>query len=44
MNFSAVTMLIGYVSASVGALVVSVKVACALGSESVAAFGGNFFG
>ena len=44
MNVGVVKMLVAYVSASVGALVASVKVACALGSQSIAVFGGNFFG
>jgi hypothetical protein len=44
MNFGIVKMLVAYLSASAGALMASVTVACALGGQSVAAFGGNFFG
>jgi len=44
MNFGVVKMLAAYISASVGALVASVQVACALGNQAVVAFGGNFFG
>jgi hypothetical protein len=44
MNFGMVKMLVAYLTASVGALVTSVMVACALGGHSLVIFGGNYFG
>ena len=43
MNLGVVKVLAGYISASVAALVASVKLACILGSEMMIAFSGNFF-
>ena len=43
MNFSVAKVLAGYLTASVAALVASVKVACVLGSQIVIAFSGSFF-
>ncbi len=43
MNFGVVKVLAGYTSASVAALVASVKLACILGSQTMIAFSGNFF-
>lgn len=43
MNFGAVKMLAGYLTASGAALVASVKLACALGGPTMIAFSGNFF-
>ncbi len=44
MDFAVVKMIIGYATASIGALVVSVKLACALGTNLVFSLNGNFFG
>jgi hypothetical protein len=44
MDFGIVKMLVAYLTASVGALVTSVKVACALGGHTMVIFGGNYFG
>ena len=44
MNFGIAKMLVAYLTAIVGALVTSVIVACALGGQTMAIFGGNYFG
>lgn len=43
MNFGAVKVLIGYLSASAAALLATVKLACALGGQTVLTFSGSFF-
>ncbi len=43
MNIGVVKVLAGYASASIAALVASVKLACILGSQMVTAFSGSFF-
>ena len=43
MDFGAVKILAGYLTASAAALVASVKVACVLGGQTMLAFSGNFF-
>jgi len=43
MNFGAVKMLTGYLTASAAALVASIQLACALGDQTMIAFSGNFF-
>ncbi len=43
MNLGVAKVLAGYLSASAAALVASVKLACILGSQMMASFGGNFF-
>lgn len=43
MNFSVVKVLAGYLTASVAALVASVKLACVLDGPMMIAFGGIFF-
>ena len=43
MNFGVVKVLAGYTSASIAALVASVKLACILGSQMMITFSGNFF-
>jgi hypothetical protein len=43
MNFGVVKVLAGYLTASAAALVASVKLACALGGQTMIAFSGNFF-
>jgi hypothetical protein len=42
MDFSAIKVLAGYLSASAAAVVATVKLACALGQD-VITFSGNFF-
>jgi hypothetical protein len=44
MNFASAKVIVGYATASIGALVASVKLACALGPDLVFALNGNFFG
>ncbi len=43
MNFGAVKVLAGYLTASAAALLASVKLACALGSQMMITYSGNFF-
>ena len=43
MNFGIVKVLAGYLTASVAALVTSVKLACVLGGDMIIAFSGSFF-
>lgn len=43
MNFGAVKVVIGYLSASVAALLATVKLACALGGQAMLTFSGSFF-
>jgi hypothetical protein len=43
MNFGAIKVLAGYLTASAAALVTSVKLACVLGSQMMIAFSGSFF-
>jgi hypothetical protein len=43
MNFGIIKVLTGYLAASAAALVGSVQLACALGSQTMITFSGNFF-
>jgi len=43
MNFGIVKILAGYLTASVAALVASVKLACILGGQMMFTFSGSFF-
>jgi hypothetical protein len=43
MNFSAIKIVAGYLTASAAALVGSVQLACALGGQTMLTFSGNFF-
>ena len=43
MDFSAVKVLAGYITASAAALVASVKLACVLGGPMMVSFSGSFF-
>lgn len=43
MDLNAAKVIVGYVTASVAALVASVKLACILGSQVMLTFSGSFF-